>query len=216
MLDMTILIPTRERPQSAKRQHPLIDVEHYYCIDDDDPTINQYYDVLPRENIWVGPPNRLGGWLNHASQQLVDRHYMDIIGFVGDDVLPRTPNWAGMICEAMIPNGIVYCDDGWQGQNLPTAAFMDATMIAKAGYMVYPELTHLYIDNHWKAWGEALDSLVYLPDVYLEHMHPFAGKSDSDATYERANHPDMYTKDGEAYSRFITDELNKLVTRVRG
>ena len=73
-------------------------------------------------------------------------------------------------------------------------------MIEHVGYMVYPTLTHLYIDNHWKAWGEAPDTLKYLDDVYLEHMHPFAGKAESDETYEKANSPELYSKDRESSS----------------
>jgi hypothetical protein len=80
--------------------------------------------------------------------------------------------------------------------------------------MVYPELVHLYIDNHWKAWGEALGTLTYLNDVLLEHMHPFAGKAETDAVYDAANAPEMYDADSLAYTKFVQDELPELVKRL--
>ena len=40
----------------------------------------------------------------------------DIIGFIGDDVRPRTENWAERIESEYESNAIIYCNDGWQGE----------------------------------------------------------------------------------------------------
>lgn len=212
-----VLCPTRGRPENAKRLHESIGpgVDLIFLIDSDDRRLVDYLMLGQTRGIYyhTGPGKRLGPWLNEAVDMGFTRPY-EIVGFLGDDVIPRTFGWAKKIEEAMIPNGIVYGNDGWQGEGLPTGVFMDARMVENAGYMVYPELVHLYIDNHWKAWGEALGTLTYLPDVFLEHMHPFAGKAETDRVYEDANTDERYDKDREAYHKFVEQELPKLVKRL--
>lgn len=220
MPKILVVTPTRGRPENVKRLRASLDrkaqsqasFDHLVCIDEDDPRLDDYMKEAsdPTNHYVVGTPKRLGPWLNEVAKTVEPFAY-DIIAFIGDDVVARTWGWDFTVREAMKPNGIVYCNDGWQGEGLPTAVFMDTEMVKKAGYMVYPELIHLYIDNHWKVWGEALGTLTYLPGIYLEHMHPFAGKAETDAVYEAANHPDMYSSDGQAFHRFVEEELERLV-----
>lgn len=176
-----------------------------FCVDFDDPYHEAYIDSLPSGTVSVGSSNRLGPWLNIASSVYAQTH--DIIGFIGDDVIIKTNAWDEDVREVYCENLIAYPNDGWQGEGLPTSVFMDADLIKSLGYMVYPEFTHLYIDNHWKALGEALGTLTYLPEVSMEHMHPFAGKSVDDETYRAANHPDMYSKDGKIFDYYINTIL---------
>jgi hypothetical protein len=185
------------------------------CIDNNDPKLVEYLidGQGPSYHYITRPPMRLGPWLNYMADLAHPEDY-DIIGFLGDDVVARTYGWDKKVREAMQPNGIVYCNDGWQGEGLPTGVFMDTAMVKKAGYMVYPPLVHLYIDNHWKAWGEALGTLTYLDDVLLEHMHPFAGKGPNDAVYEKANSPEMYTEDKRSFDHFVKWGLPQLVERL--
>lgn len=218
-----IITPTRARPENLERLRAslLAQSEDFNsfdlvaCIDTNDPKLVDYLvdAQTPGRYYVTGEPKRLGPWLNEVVKIVHPDDY-DIIGFLGDDVEARTHGWDKRVREAMQPDGMVYCNDGWQGQGLPTGIFMDTTMIVKAGYMVYPELTHLYIDNHWKAWGEALGTLTYLDDVLLEHMHPFAGKAKTDAVYDAANSPDMYSKDGQTFEKFVKTELSELVKRI--
>jgi hypothetical protein len=55
------------------------------------------------------------------------------------------------------------------------------------GRYVPPGLTHLYLDDYWLRLGLELDRIAYLPHVVIEHLHPGAGKADSDAGYAEAN-----------------------------
>ncbi len=215
-----IVTPTRGRPENVKRLYESMvrqaqnpnSFDHLVCVDDNDPKLDEYM-ALDHPDVYVDPPKRLGPWLNHVVRS-IDPFAYDIIGFLGDDVVARTFGWDEAVRNHMKPNGIVYCNDGWQGEGLPTGVFMDTAMVKKVGYMVYPELVHLYIDNHWKIWGEELGTLRYLEHIMLEHMHPFAGKAQTDEVYEEANHPDMYTKDGQAYMNFIEWEIGPLLERV--
>lgn len=213
MFEIMVLVPTRGRPQNAKRLYDsLMETANRgfgieFCVDEDDPYLEAYLEMLPRNAVAVGSSNRLGPWLNIASETHVDNY--DIIGFIGDDVISRTYAWDEDVREAYCEHMIAYPNDGWQGEGLPTSVFMDADLIATLGYMVNPHFKHLYIDNHWKRLGEELGTLTYLHEVNMEHMHPFAGKAADDATYQVANHPDMYSVDGAAFKIWEMIDLRR-------
>lgn len=203
MFEIMVLVPTRGRPANARRLYDSLMVTANngfgieFCVDEDDPYLEAYLEALPKNAVSVGKSNRLGPWLNIASWPHVDDY--DIIGFIGDDVISRTFAWDDYIRSAYAENMIAYPNDGWQGEGLPTSVFMDADLIWQLGYMVHPAFKHLYIDNHWKRLGEELGTLKYLPNVHMEHMHPFAGKSADDETYRAANAPEQYSVDGAAF-----------------
>jgi len=206
VFEIMILVPTRGRPQNARRLYDsLMETANRgfgieFCVDEDDPYLEAYLDILPKNTVAVGNPNRLGPWLNIAA--LAHLAEYDIIGFIGDDVVSRTYAWDEDVREAYGEYMIAYPNDGWQGEGLPTSVFIDAFLIHCLGYMVHPSFSHLYIDNHWKRLGEELGTLTYLKDVHMEHMHPFAGKAADDATYQAANSPDQYSKDGIAFQKW--------------
>lgn len=215
MVEIMVLIPTRNRPENARRLASSlneVDVDYKFCVDEDDSRLAEYESSLSAVHIVVDKPNRLGPWLNVASKFYSD--FYDVIGFIGDDVMPRTAHWDQQIREAFKPNAVIYPNDGWQGEALPTSVFMDSRIIRKIGYMVYPKLTHLYIDNHWKALGEALGTLTYLPECHLEHLHPFAGKAKTDAVYESANSSAMYSSDGKVFQRYVEEVLANDVRKI--
>lgn len=204
--DLLVLVPTKGRVDNVRRLYDHLTsnkIPHIFCMDDDDPTVREVRKFTA--GVWVDTPKRLGPWLNLASAKYADEY--DTIGFIGDDVVPRTANWWEPIIESHGKNSMVYTNDGHQGEGLPAAIFMDTGLIKKLGYMVYPQFTHLYIDNHWKVLGEGLGTLKYLPDVYLEHMHPYAGKADMDATYEAANSSQMYSKDLVTFNYYVNHVL---------
>jgi hypothetical protein len=45
----------------------------------------------------------------------------------------------------------------------------------------------MFLDDAWKAWGEGMGRLRYLPDVVIEHLHPDAGKAPQDERYQEAS-----------------------------
>lgn len=212
--DLLVLIPTKGRVDNVRRLNDhlsALPISYLFCMDNNDPTVREVRKFTA--NVWESDPRRLGPWLNVASAKYVDDY--ETIGFIGDDVMPRTYDWYEKIIAHHGKNSMVYPNDGWQGEGLPTSIFMDTGLIKSLGYMVYPPLTHLYIDNHWKALGEALGTLRYLPDVYLEHMHPYASKAEMDDVYEAANHPDMYTRDGQAFQYYVDTILERDVRQAQ-
>lgn len=142
-----------------------------------------------------------------------------IVGFMGDDHIPRTEGWDTKIIEKFESfswgqPGIVYGDDKFQGQNLATAVFMSRSIIQTLGYMCPPDLKHLFVDNFWMDLGKGIENLHYLPDVVIEHLHPLAGKGEWDVTYEECNNPNA-VPDRNAYARYKVLYLKRDIRNVK-
>lgn len=221
---MVVIVPSRGRPQNIARLIEAWNETHataklLVALDKDDPEIPRYMEVVSsnRCSVTVGPRRRLCGTLNHEAMRRVNDH--EVIGFMGDDHLPRTMQFDELVSNALneLETGIVYGNDLIQGANLPTAAFMTSDIIRTLGYMVPPPLVHFYADNFWGDAGHAIGKLRYLPDVIIEHCHPLAGRAEWDNRYEdAATHMgpdaaayDLYQKSGE-FARDVV-KLRRLV-----
>lgn len=233
---MLVIVPSRGRPQNIRR---LLDAWEdtnamatlVVAVDDDDPQLDNYIDAMkhaPNDEqfqLHIGRRLRLAGTLNHVANERVNREGAlgsDIIGFMGDDHVPRTFKWDLEIEVTFSARGIgvVYGNDLIQGPNLPTAVFMSAAIIRALGYMVPSGLTHMYLDNTWKVWGEGMGRLTYLHHTIIEHMHPIAGKAEWDDRYVEVNAGRQYAADEAAYRNYlasrVTYDLNKLRELIHG
>lgn len=168
--------------ESFENNHQASDL--ILAIDDDDPCLAEYLRLvdLYSVKVRVGKRLRLGGTLNAVALEYADQY--QYLGFMGDDHRPRTLGWDVQYVEALKSHLFVYGNDLLQGENLPTQAAMRSSVVKTLGYMSPPVLTHMFIDNAWKAWGEGVGSIKYLPDVIVEHLHPAAGKALTDHRYD--------------------------------
>lgn len=202
MVTLQILVPSRGRPDNA---HRLLDQLRatttftdpaylWFAVDEDDPTLDEY----PISNTQAVKGGSMVEALNEvAAQSATEHHYL---AFLGDDTLPHE-GWYLPIMQALTSqkNSIVYGNDLIHGPNLPTAVFMDSSIVKTLGYMAPPNQKQLFVDNYWKALGEALGTLTYVPEAIIEHLHPIAGKAPSDASYEAAYSGDRWRNDEEAF-----------------
>lgn len=228
MAEMAVLVPSRGRPQNVVELiHAWIRTKAtaalYVLVDDDDPRLLDYLAIGMRESTFPftvieQPARRLGPTLNYwAIDLLVNPFAPKIIGFMGDDHRPRTEGWDRRIVEALSDRpGVAYGNDLLQGANLPTAAFLSATIIDALGYMVPRGLVHMYLDNFWKELGTNLDALTYLEDVVIEHMHPFAGKAELDEGYQRVNAPEVYARDKRVFENYMRFDFKTALVSVMG
>lgn len=216
MTGTLVLCPSRGRPGNIVE---LLDcwrdtgatARLVVCVDDDDPRLHDYRRLSVK--VEHGPRKSLGGWLNHMA---VAAESYDVVGFIGDDVRPRTERWDQLIAAAMPRYGVVYGDDGHQHERMPTHPFIDARIIRRLGFIAPPGVEHLYIDDFWKAVGEHLATLTYLPDVVLEHMHPHAGKADMDDGYTAVNSRAAYKAGKDAFGRYMRNRFAADMQRVVG
>jgi hypothetical protein len=225
-MKMCVVVPSRGRPENAARlAQAFVDTQTeadlYFVIDNDDPKWNEY---AKNENIKCLPAdNKTGGCassLNSGAVRLLDIinfPLYDYFVFMGDDHLPRTQNWDKAFIQALGQNtGIVYGNDLFQGENLPTAFGMSRDLVLDLQGMTFPGCIHLFFDNFVKQLGIDLNYLKYLPDVIIEHLHPVAGKAEMDEGYARVNQPKWYEEDLLALQKYLrSQEYADLVTKFK-
>lgn len=221
MADLVVVVPSRGRPDA------LVDLERVFretctaqtrlmvAVDEDDPTLPSY---LPESVLrTVGRHTSMVEALNHAAVDLVSGPDAPFaVGFMGDDHRPRTLGWDRAYLAALVEmgTGIVYGDDLLQRQQLATQCAMTSDIVRALGFMAPPTLRHMYVDNFWMTLGAALGGLRYLPDVVVEHLHPFAGKALMDEGYVRVNTAEVYGQDQAAFDRYLRDQFPADVEKV--
>lgn len=211
------IVPTRGRNQKCKdfaeqffKTTNCSDL--MFGLDDDD---QHNYDRLPNIIYDVNPRLKMNGTLNLLATKHCKNY--DYICFMGDDHRPMTNDWDILLYNTIKDKkyGIAYGNDLIKGQRLPTAVFMDSRIIQTLGFMAPPVLIHLYLDNFWKELGERLGTLVYSPDVILEHLHFIRGKSEKDAIYAEVNSKEIKNHDREHYIKYIETDFKQDLEKLK-
>jgi hypothetical protein len=220
--DLVVLIPTRGRPDNAVAlEQAFIDTntkaKRFYIVDFSDETRSEYSQKLPLESVIMIHNNTRGMAypLNFIAREY--SHQFDNFAFMGDDHRPRTANWDELFVEQLYSGSdIVYGNDLFQGASLPTAVAMSAEIVRHLGGMVPDTQRHLYLDNFWLKLGQDLGKIKYMPEVIIEHCHPFNGKAPMDENYARVNAPEVYSADKIAYDDYIaSDRYQTLLAKLK-
>lgn len=213
MSDLLVIVPTRGRPESAwrvveawKATGAFEVAALVFAADLDDPLIEGYVGIPPDYaglpvTVHISPKWRpMVHKLNDVAG-VYARHGHQVLGFAGDDHLPRTPGWASTMLAGLreMGTGIVYGNDLLQGERLCTSWAMTSDIVRALGRMVPAPVDHMYCDNSVMDLGRLAGCLRYLPDVVVEHCHPLAGKAEWDAGYARVNRAEQYQRDQVAY-----------------
>lgn len=166
------------------------------------------YEIIP-------PSNRTGFVfpLNYAARKYCNQYTH--LAFLGDDIRIRTKDWDDILYESIkdIQYGIAYPNDLLQGENLPTHVMLDSQIVQTLGYMVPDIFVHQYADNFWKDLGEALNTLRYLPNVLIEHMHFINNKAKLDSTYQEILNVEQVSTERyyEYKNSLFNQDVNKLI-----
>lgn len=231
---MLVIVPSRGRPESLARvckawreTHAYRDSHLVFAIDEDDPKCKEYFAVREISSLqvdfaiiptWMPMVHKLDQCARIA---VSGETPWGAIAFMGDDHLPRTGGWSRRYLQTLqeMGTGIVYGDDGLQGERLPTQWAMTPDIVRALGRMVPAPVEHMYCDNSISDLGHLAECIRYLPEVTIEHMHPRAGKAETDEGYERVNAPAQYKKDHLAYTLWRSVELKRdaeIVRRLKG
>ena len=223
MTEMALIVPSRGRPNNIRRlSEALLDtnslVDFYVGVDSDDPKLDEYrrweecygFDLVVSKD-----RKRFGSTLNDIAMDIKDNYLH--IGWMGDDHIPKTWMWDEHYRTKLneLGTGIVYGNDLVMGKSIATQLTMTSNILDELGYAVPPGFIHLYIDNYFMELGKAIDRLVYLPDVIVQHMHPCAGTAKEDQTYKEANSPENWSNDKKRFEQYVTDELPADVEKLR-
>lgn len=223
MTEMALIVPTRGRPENIVRLYNALDdtnshVELVIGVDQDDPKIDDYYDVVSNKNISmiVSPDRRRFGPTLDAIARRYAEDY-EFLAWCGDDHLPKTFEWDRFYREELsnMKAGIVYGNDLIQGENIPTQMGFTSNIVKALGYAVPEGFIHLYIDNYFLELGRAIGGVKYLPDVIVQHLHPCAGGAAEDLTYREANSPEHWSNDYNRFKKYVADELEEAAEKIR-
>lgn len=206
-----VIIPARGRPDKAEvafaalKEYSKIS-DFLIGLDDDDADNYPEIEGVIRE---VNPRLRMNGTLNLLVKKYQDKY--ETITFMGDDHVVRTDGWDEMLYAPIKERGygISYGNDLFQGENLPTMVMMSTNISKSLGFFAPPKLIHLYMDNFWKLFGQVTESLTYVPDVIIEHMHYMAGKSKVDAQYEEVNSSEIGQHDVQVFMEYVEENLKE-------
>lgn len=226
MTDMAVLVPTRSRPHQIPQILQAWDetgawgvADLCFIIDGDDPAYLEYLRQMTKnlaaQRFIIPTWQPMVMKLNRAAVRAAKTY--SVVAFMGDDHLPRTLGWANKLYTHGMTQrpSIAYGPDGFHGIKLPTWWSMSSDIINALGKMVPADVQHLFCDNSIKSLGERSETLTYLEDVIIEHMHPYAGKAQMDAQYERVNRPQQYLRDQVKMSEWLTGQMQQDVAAVQ-
>ena len=179
--------PSRGRPELAKR---LVDTatetqkgetEFLFYLNDDDPKLEQYRDLLDEKHYEIGP-NQSTCW---SWNLMCDKASHDVVMLMGDDVQVLTKDWDQKIVNQINKYEdkilMVVPTDGrmkgtraldfhepmlWGDTPLPAAHFaVHKNWTNTLGYLAPPFFWHWYVDTYTQTVARKLDRCLYLPTV---------------------------------------------------
>ena len=114
----------------------------------------------------------------------------DIVVLVSDDMIPQIQGYDNVIRRHMrssFPdtNGILWFNDGYQGDELNTLCVYGRAMYQRMGHIYDPSYKSFFCDTELTDLCRTTyrDQTLYLPTVIIRHEHPAAGHGHVDALY---------------------------------
>lgn len=201
---ISLLIPTRNRPEWVERMWRSAvataegEVEFCFYFDDDDLTSEVVWGAF-KANGAATKGERLV--LSEAWNRAYELASGEILMHASDDIVFRTPGWDRFITETFdrFPDRLVfvYGSDGYQDERLGTHGFLSREWVETVGYFVPPYFSSDFNDLWLHEVAGMIGRRVYVPEVFIEHMHPDAGKAQWDQTHlerkerHRRDRPDL-------------------------
>lgn len=169
--------------------------------------------VLPPGWKIVRLPVNLGvcGVFNHVLATWPDEPWY---GFISDDSIVRTSVFDQPLITAAGQAGFANSADGWQAQvRMHGAVVFGGDLLRALGWWAPPGLVHCFVDDAWEHIGRALGNWVHVPQVMVEHVHYWNGKSAMDATYHKAYV--SFESDRARFTELLENDLPAAVARAR-
>jgi len=228
---ISLCCPSRGRPEFAKR---LVDTannnskyttEFLFYINDDDPKLEEYKDLLDEKYYTIGPNQSTG----YSWNQMANRANNDIIMLVGDDVQVLTDHWDDKIKQQYDKFNdkilMVVPSDGrskgnknfgddiklWPDESLPSGHFaLHKNWIKALGYFVPPFFWHFYLDTYTQKVSRKINRCLFLPTV------TFKAKKIFDNTHEQViSHLNIAERDRWIWNKVRDRHLNADVDTLR-
>lgn len=199
-MKISLLIPTRHRSEYMKRiydnvidkSYDLNNIEIVFYVDKDDKKSIIIAESLSKNKklqvkFIVGERIVLSQMWNECWRIANG----EIFHHAGDDILYQTNGWDVIIRNEFLkyPDRIIftYGRDGIvDSDELGTHGFIHKNWTNTVGYFVPPYFSADYNDTWLTDLAKKINRLVYLPELFIEHLHFSVGKAELDDTYQEA------------------------------
>lgn len=185
-MKLLIKFPTRSRPEKFfsvldKYYNLLDDLENTKFIiscDSDDKEMN-CVDIINKFNHYKNLNFFFGNNKNKVeaiNADMIDDDF-DIILLASDDMIPQEKGYDTIIKQSFkkfFPDtdGVLWFNDGYQGQNLNTLCILGKKYYQRFGYIYNPTYVSLWCDTEFTDVSKILNKVKYIPHVIIKHEHP--------------------------------------------
>lgn len=181
-----------------------------FSLDEDDKQYEDYKNLFQLHDIpFLTLP--YGSVTHHINSMYYSTLPYDYYHITNDDVIYRTQGWDKILLAGLgTDKGIVYGNDLFQGENLPTFPIVSREICEALGWLQCPSISKYYGDTIWKEIGQKTSCLYYNRDVIIEHIHNLNGKRDQD----NPSYISEYSSDNMAYLNWYANESIRDIGKV--
>jgi len=203
MPKISLLVPSRERlnlkltllSSIITTVSDINNVELLFGVDEDDPTRDIAYKIaaaMPFVKIVdIKNDGKFIG-INRIWNLLVPHACGDILGYIGDDMIFKTPNWDTEIASELTDKlpadqiKLVHCYDGYRTKDeICVNAFVHKKYVDVIGYLCREEFLINWSDQWLYQTFKAFNRVTYRPDIHIHHNHWVFGQRKRDAVADR-------------------------------
>ena len=187
---ISLLIPSRERINLKLTLisslictcHNINNIELIFGTDDDDPKKDLTEKICGNLDFVKNIPIHNNGKFIGISKiwNILYKHASgDIIGYIGDDMIFKTPDWDAMIIDEFQGNNLpddnfklVHCYDGYRSiDEICVNAFTTRKYYEMVGYFTRPEFLINWSDQWMYQSYKAFGRVKYRKDIHIQHNH---------------------------------------------
>ena len=132
----------------------------------------------------------------------LDNVDFDILLLASDDMIPVVKGYDTIIKNNMSKlypdtDGVLWFNDGYQGNKLNTLCILGKKYYDRFGYIYNPEYISVWSDNEFMDVGNILGKQTYFDEVIIQHQHPDWGFGERDMVH--TNNLVNESKDRQTY-----------------
>lgn len=195
-MDLLIKFPTRNRPnkfiKTFTRYLSYLDdksTKFIITCDDDDKSMKEESLVeylLEFENVKLCYGNSKSK-IEAVNADLTDVNF-DILLLASDDMIPMVKGYDTIIKQKMMEfypdtDGVLWFNDGYQGNRLNTLSIMGKKYYDRFNYIYNPDYLSVWCDNEFMDVANMLNKQTYIDEVIIKHEHPDWGFGNRDETH---------------------------------
>jgi len=120
----------------------------------------------------------------------LNNQQFQIVLLASDDMEPVVEGYDDIIIKKMCENfpdfdGVLWFNDGFQGNRLNTLCILGYTYYDRFGYIYHPSYKSLYCDTEFTIVSQMLNKVKYFNDIIIKHVQYSIVQEEPDELYKR-------------------------------